>query len=58
MVATTRVVGDSVIIAGMGHQVSEIPQVELPRGTRLVEAFLGLWQRIALPVVRLLDRLG
>ena len=58
MVEATRVVGDAEIIAGMGHRLSDIPQVNPPAGTGLVDSLLGLWQRIALPVVRLLDRLG
>jgi GT2 family glycosyltransferase len=58
LVEATRLVGDSDIIAAMGHRLSGIPQVRPPAGTRLVDAFLGLWQRIALPVVRFLDRLG
>jgi hypothetical protein len=58
MVAATRVVGDGDILAGMGHSLSAIPQVRPPVGTGIVDALLGLWQRIALPVVRLLDRLG
>jgi GT2 family glycosyltransferase len=58
MVASTRVVGDSVILAGMGHRLSVIPQVRPPAGTGLVDTLLGVWQRIALPVVRFLDRLG
>jgi GT2 family glycosyltransferase len=58
MVASTRVVGDAEIIAGMGHRLSAIPQVRPPAGTRVVDTFLGLWQRIALGVVRFLDRLG
>jgi GT2 family glycosyltransferase len=58
MVEATRVVGDGAIIAGMGYRLSAIPQVRPPAGTGLVDVLLGLWQRIALPVVRLLDRLG
>jgi GT2 family glycosyltransferase len=58
MVKETRVVGDGVILAGMGHRLAAIPQVRPPAGTGFVDFLLGLWQRIALPVVRLLDRLG
>jgi GT2 family glycosyltransferase len=58
LVASTRAVGDGVIIAGMGHRLSALPQVRPPIGTSVVDAVLGLWQRIALPVVGLLDRLG
>ena len=58
MVAATRVVGDAEILAGMGHSLSAIPQVRPPAGVGLVDGFLGLWQRLALPLVRLLDRLG
>jgi GT2 family glycosyltransferase len=58
MVEATRVVGDSDIIEKMGHRLSAIPQVNPPAGTRFVDAILGFWQLIALPLVRLLDRLG
>jgi GT2 family glycosyltransferase len=58
MVAATRVVGDDVILAGMGHSLAAISQIRPPAGTGVVDALLGLWQRIALPVVRFLDRFG
>ena len=58
MVEATRVVGDADILSGMGHRLSAIPQVRPPAGTGVVDSLLGLWQRIALPVVRFLDRFG
>ncbi|MGH8873059.1 MAG: glycosyltransferase family 2 protein [Acidimicrobiia bacterium] len=58
LVAATRVTGDAEIIAGMGHSLSGIPQIRTPRGTGTVDALLRWWQRIALPVVRFLDRFG
>jgi hypothetical protein len=58
LVESTRVVGDGVILAGMAHRLAALPQVRPPIGTGVVDAVLGLWQRIALPVVRFLDRLG
>ncbi len=58
MVQRTRVVGDGVILASMGHRLSAIPQVRPPAGTGVVDSLLGFWQRLALPVVRFLDRLG
>jgi GT2 family glycosyltransferase len=53
-----RRLGDSEMIASMEHGLSGITQVSPPRGTAAVDALLGLWQRIALPVLRLLDGIG
>ena len=58
LVAATRVRGDAEIVAEMDHSLSGIPQIRPPTGTGAIDAFLGGWQRIALPVVRFLDRFG
>jgi GT2 family glycosyltransferase len=57
LVRANRRVGDAKMIAGMGHRLSAITQVRPPLGTGLVDVVLGLWQRVALPLVRILDRL-
>lgn len=58
MIDATRVTGDAPILAAMGHRLSAIPQIQPPRGTVAIDVLLRLWQRIVLPLVRLLDRFG
>jgi GT2 family glycosyltransferase len=58
LVAATRRAGDAEILADMEAGLAAIPQIRPPIGTKVVDAVLGGWLRIALPVVRLLDRLG
>jgi GT2 family glycosyltransferase len=58
LVAATRKVGDAEILADMEARLAAIPQIRPPIGTKVVDAVLGGWLRIALPVVRLLDRLS
>lgn len=53
-----RRIGDAAMVAAMDHRLSAITQVRPPPGTRIVDALLSAWQRLSLPLIRLLDRLG
>ena len=50
-----RVVGDAEMIAGMDFRLSGMSQVDPPRGTSLADALLGMWQRVASAILRLID---
>jgi GT2 family glycosyltransferase len=51
-----RVVGDGAMLATMESSISTVRQVRAPRGSGFVDAILGTWLRIALPIIRITDR--
>jgi GT2 family glycosyltransferase len=53
-----RRTSDADLLASLEYQVSTASQVALPGGAALVGQLLGLYRRMALPVVRLVERLG
>jgi GT2 family glycosyltransferase len=53
-----RRLGDAEMIASMDCRLSGITQVRPPRGVGIIDGLLRVWQRLALPLVRLLDRFG
>jgi len=56
-VSELRTVDDGNLIADMDFRLAGIRQVRPPRGTALIDVLLGWWQRLALPLVRILERL-
>lgn len=55
-VRASRSVGDGAMLAAMDHGVGTVRQIAAPRGVGAVDALLGAWLRLVLPVVRLVDR--
>jgi GT2 family glycosyltransferase len=57
-VQATRAVGDADILRSMSTRVTAIPipEVRVPRGSRVVDAVAGGYVRAVLPLVRALDR--
>jgi GT2 family glycosyltransferase len=56
LVEQTRVLGDSAMLVTMDWSVSGIPQVRAPRGSQLIDAVLGAYLRLAIPIVARFDR--
>lgn len=54
---TNRVLGDAAMMTTMDFRLSDISQVRTPLLTIFADFLLGVWKRIATPLVRLLDRL-
>lgn len=55
---SNREIGDAAMLAEMDHRLGSVTQVRPPKGTSAVDAVLGLWKRLVMPVIRLLDRFG
>jgi hypothetical protein len=55
-VERNRAVGDAAMLRTMDSSVSGAQQVTSPRGSRLIDAILGSYLRIVLPVVAFFDR--
>jgi GT2 family glycosyltransferase len=53
-----RKLGDAQMIASMDRGLASIPMISAPSGTAIVDALLAGWATVALPLVRLLDRMG
>lgn len=51
-----RTIGDATMLATMESSISTVRQVRPPRGSSAVDAILGAWLRIALPLIRIIDR--
>ena len=56
LVEQNRRVGDSVVLQTMDWAISGIPQVRPPRGSGVVDRFLGGYLRLVLPIVAFFDR--
>ncbi|MEX2652716.1 MAG: glycosyltransferase family 2 protein, partial [Acidimicrobiia bacterium] len=56
LVDANRSLSDAAMIATMDFRLSGMSQITPPPGVGLVDRFLGLWQRVALAVLRFLDR--
>lgn len=57
LTSSTRTVGDADMIATMDFRLSDISQVKTPLLTSFADILLGIWKRLAIPLVRWLDRL-
>lgn len=49
-------VGDAAMLETMDRGIGTVRQVRAPRGSGLVDAVLGAWLRLCLPLVRFFDR--
>ena len=58
LVERNRRLGDSVVLRTMDWSISGIPQVRPPRGSRTIDAVLGAYLRLVVPIVAMFDRLA
>lgn len=56
LVDSNRVIGDADMLATLDGGVSTVRQIDAPRGSRTVDAVLGGYLRLAIRVVRFLER--